>query len=86
VPGAYLHKTMQVAAIGAAGITVMISLMAAQWVQMGATGTRHTVTVTGERRVNPWFSKTDDFHYQLSVAGRSLPGELILNADDPESG
>ncbi|GIH08751.1 hypothetical protein Rhe02_68180 [Rhizocola hellebori] len=81
-----LFKTLMVTAISIAALTAVISMSAALWLEMGRNWTRQTALVTAERRVDPWYSKTDDYHYQLSVAGRPLTGELIVGGDDFDPG
>lgn len=53
---------------------------------MEESGTRHTVTVTGERRVKPLLQRSSDWYYTLSEGGVRLPGELVSGFDDFDPG
>ena len=86
VPGGYLFKTLAVSAICAAALTAVASTLAALSLEMARIGTRHTAIVTAERKVDPWYLKTENYYYQLSVDGRRLTGELITGSDDFDPG
>jgi hypothetical protein len=75
------YKSLLFAAVMLAILPISMSFAAARDLAMARSGSKHTVTVTAEREVDPPLTRGEDWHYRLIEGTQQLPGELVLSRD-----
>ena len=80
------YKSLFFAAVMLANMPITMSFAAARDLAMTRSGSKHTVTVTAQREVDPLLTRGEYWHYRLSEGTQQLPGELVLSHDSLNPG